>query len=1628
MKKLYTYILLSAFLSGGYLFAQDRPALLLNSGVYQLNESLTDEALKPGDGEAMTLLRVVQFERPLLQEERMWLENHIGEILHYLPENAYLMLLPDDLSTESFGSLPLFAISPLSAEMKMTRRLAELNLPEYVYRGGNRIEIIAGITPNSNPEILAINLELSGFVVKEVNRIHRTLTLEIDQDERHELASWPAITFVQPGEAPAEPENFNATRSARSTSIKTRITGGRNWDGTGVTVGHGDDGDIDTHLDFHGRVIAKFTGPSLGDHGDHVAGTLFGAGNLNPRVEGMAPGADMVYYSYPRNLDSVDLAYNTYSVRVTNSSYSNGCNAGYTAFSARMDEDIIQNPKLMHVFSAGNDGTSNCNYGAGGGWGNITGGHKVGKNVIATANVTFDDNISISSSRGPAADGRLKPDVSSVGTAVYSTLEGNNYGNKSGTSMSSPGAAGSIAQLFQAFETSHGSEPDGGLLKAFMMNTADDLGNKGPDFIYGYGRINNLRASRDIESGRFITDQVATGQTDSFQLNVPPGTAQLRVMVYWTDPAASPSAGRVLVNDLDATLRTSSGNVVLPYVLDPRPNPVFLNENAVRAVDSLNNAEQMIIDNPAQGAVWVRIQGTNVPLGPQKYYVVYSMIEDKVELTYPFGGEALISGESTRIYWDASAGTSTFNLEYTNDGGSTWSSIGTAAASSRQFNWTVPNLVTDSMQLRITRGTQTDLVNAPLVVAETPNRLRTVSVCPDSFTLAWDRVLEAEEYEIYILGNKYMDSVTRTVDTFYTFVGQYAPTLDLWYSVAAVPSAGGLPGVRANAVRRPSGISNCIVADDLSTLEVISPQSGYIPACHNLNSVPVIVRFINSGLSDYDSVPVTYEVNGTLYRDTIFQTLASGNSITYTFGSTFNAASGGLYSFRVWGEYEDDLNGYNDTIAFDFQVGQSAVSQLPFNESFDSWSRCGTGNDCGATVCSLRNGWVNYSNGVFDDIDWRTNFGSTSSNGTGPGNDHTQGTVAGSYLYLEASGGCNFQWAEAITPCIDLTSATAPEMSFWYHMFGPDIGELHVDVFSDGQWYPDVITPLAGPQSNSWQQVTLSMVPWTGKTVSLRFRGSTGGDYQGDIAIDDVSIQESQVAPVAGFAIDKPVACIGETVTLQDKSTNVPSTWLWTITPSSFNFVNGTNANSQNPQVEFTALGTYSIKLVATNPFGADSVTLLSSINIGNGYTPAYVQDFEQGFVPGSWLISNPDQLTTWESHSCVGSDGNSTNAARINNHGYSSPGQEDGLITPSIDLMASVSPRLIFDRSYSGTFSNKNDRLRIDISTDCGDTWLPSSYSKTGTDLVSSGPTNSVFEPFLASQWERDTLDLTPYAGMSIKVRFVNITDNGNALYIDNVQFYDLNVPAPTASFTSNLQDTCIAQAATFTFNGSNATDIFWDFGNGANPQSANGPGPHVINYGYKGAKTVSMTAQNAGGQSQTSTTFNVEELATANFGYVIDPVDRFHVQFVNSSTGTIDSYFWDFNDNGATSNLTSPSHIFSTGGDIDVTLIVTNRCGPDTITQLIRSVSLPEDVPDDWILAPNPASTELTLYTKSGALNVTDLSVIDIHGRELLRKNVPSDQSSIVLNVNTLPSGVYFIKLISDGRLYSVRFAVSK
>jgi PKD repeat protein len=88
--------------------------------------------------------------------------------------------------------------------------------------------------------------------------------------------------------------------------------------------------------------------------------------------------------------------------------------------------------------------------------------------------------------------------------------------------------------------------------------------------------------------------------------------------------------------------------------------------------------------------------------------------------------------------------------------------------------------------------------------------------------------------------------------------------------------------------------------------------------------------------------------------------------------------------------------------------------------------------------------------------------------------------------------------------------------------------------------------------------------------------------------------------PDAFFTSSYNNVCLSYPVTFFDHSAFSPSSYVWTISPSGFRYINNTNRNSANPQVEFTTAGTYTVKLRVSNNNGSDSLQVSSYIAAGS--------------------------------------------------------------------------------------------------------------------------------------------------------------------------------------------------------------------------------------------------------------------------------------------------------------------------------------------------------------------------------------------------------------------------------------------
>ena len=99
------------------------------------------------------------------------------------------------------------------------------------------------------------------------------------------------------------------------------------------------------------------------------------------------------------------------------------------------------------------------------------------------------------------------------------------------------------------------------------IGTHQDLGRPGPDYDFGWGRVDAAKALKIIENGQYWDAPIHHNETHDHFITVPAGVKELKMMVYWHDPAGAAYADQALVNDLDIRLTSPNGQQYQPWVL-----------------------------------------------------------------------------------------------------------------------------------------------------------------------------------------------------------------------------------------------------------------------------------------------------------------------------------------------------------------------------------------------------------------------------------------------------------------------------------------------------------------------------------------------------------------------------------------------------------------------------------------------------------------------------------------------------------------------------------------------------------------------------------------------------------------------------------------------------------------------------------------------------------------------------------------------------------------------------------------------------------------------------------------------------------------------------------------------------
>lgn len=651
--------------------------ILLKSGTIDTHAASTASFKQPKNGSGYYL---IQLNGPVTESDKSALRAAGAELLDYIPEDAFLARIRHASVAE---------IRRLSCVHWIGTFKPEHKRPPELQRASGKSQYLVVLLPGADTGFTIDKAKRIGAktLASRPDPHGSVCRMLADSSKLAELAAISSVAWIEPY---VQPVLLNDVASGICGVPDTRqnlfLFGASQL--IGIADSGLDTGDMSSiSADFANRVAKTYALRRPGDwsdqngHGTHVIGTVLGSGVLsgsNPSTHnyagsfaGYAPEARLVLqsigdtgdYVYPP-LHLADLFQPVYTdgVRIHSDSWGSIVNGQYTVYCNEVDRFCWDHKDFCVTFAAGNQAidadrngvVETCNVCAPASAKNCiavgatenfrtSGGYQLGygiawPNDYPVSPIKFDtmsnnaSGMAAFSSRGPTADGRIKPDLCAPGTNVIScrahtptadtgwAVYNANYIYWGGTSMSAPQVAGAAALVREYYQTVKGINPSAALIKATLINGATDIspGQYGtgatrecypaPDNSQGWGRLNVKQSlcpdPPAVSEFADETTALSTGDYRDYYYTVINNTVPLKVTLVWTDYPGSVLAAKELVNDLDLTVASPTG-ASQPF-----------------APNRTDNVEQVVIASPEVGTYRVRVTAHDVPVGPQDYALV----------------------------------------------------------------------------------------------------------------------------------------------------------------------------------------------------------------------------------------------------------------------------------------------------------------------------------------------------------------------------------------------------------------------------------------------------------------------------------------------------------------------------------------------------------------------------------------------------------------------------------------------------------------------------------------------------------------------------------------------------------------------------------------------------------------------------------------------------------------------------------------------------------------------------------------------------------------------------------------------------------------------------------------------
>ncbi len=571
-------------------------------------------------------LWILQFRNPPKEAGRQALRELGAEVHSYLPEYAYVLRaeakvavaarrLPSTRALLPYH--PAFRLEPFLMRELLANELSDIPTRRYN---------LVVVDKHRDKPALARAIEAMGGKIEHEQPGSILFEASLDGRQLLKAAQLDQVLWIDRW-TPAEEDMDNGRIQGGGNYVETQ--GG--YTGKGIN-GHIYEGLEIGHKDFTNKPINVLSSGSAATHGHCTAGIVFGNGTSLKAARGMAPDAQAFFTHYGSVSSGfsrwkvVERLKKTHKVMFTTASWGNSRTRAYTSISADSD-DIIFDHDMIWTQSQSNAGNQDSRPQA---W---------AKNIFSIGGVRHrnnanpaDDRWSRSGSTGPAADGRIKPDLCAYYDSILCSDRSGSAGYSSkdyttsfgGTSGATPMVAGHNALAIQMFTdglfgpkrkpngTRWENMPHFTTLKALQIAnaaqysfTSTSTDNRREHVGWGFPSLKSMYDNRKLHFVVDETDLIRQGHGFAYSIKVAKGQPELKISMCYADPAANPSASRTRINDLTLRVTAPGGAKYWGNVGLEQGN--YSKTGGSR--NRIDTVENVFVKNPAPGTWKVEVLG-----------------------------------------------------------------------------------------------------------------------------------------------------------------------------------------------------------------------------------------------------------------------------------------------------------------------------------------------------------------------------------------------------------------------------------------------------------------------------------------------------------------------------------------------------------------------------------------------------------------------------------------------------------------------------------------------------------------------------------------------------------------------------------------------------------------------------------------------------------------------------------------------------------------------------------------------------------------------------------------------------------------------------------------------------------